>query len=61
MINYEIRLCCPPLKNNIGYMEDEAFVEWRDEATQKRDLCLAGGLERMELIAWIDRTSRRRG
>ena len=45
----------------LGYMEDEAFVEWRNEATRKRDLCLAGGLDRVEFIAWIDRTSRRRG
>ena len=41
-------------------MEDEAFAEWRDEATRKRDLCLASELERAEFIAWIDRTSRRR-
>ena len=45
----------------LGYMEGEAFMEWRDEATRKRDLCLAGGLEQTEFLAWIDRTSRRRG
>lgn len=45
----------------MGYMVDKAFAEWRDEATRRRDLCLAGGLEREEFIAWIDRTSRRRG
>lgn len=44
----------------LGYMEEEDFAEWRDEATQRRDRCLAGELGAEEFIAWVDGTSRRR-
>ena len=44
-----------------GHKEYAAFTAWRDEAAQKRDLCLAGELPEDEFIKWIDSTSRRRG
>ena len=44
----------------MGYMEDDEFTRWKDEAAQKRDQCLAGELDAEEFLAWIDATSRRR-
>lgn len=44
-----------------GQKEYAAFTAWRDEATRRRDLCLAGDLSEEEFIKWIDSTSRRRG
>ena len=44
----------------LGYMEDEEFTRWKDEAAQKRDSCMAGELDAEEFLAWVDATSRRR-
>ena len=44
----------------LGYIEDDEFTRWKDEAAQKRDQCLAGELDAEEFLAWIDATSRRR-
>ena len=44
----------------LGYMQEEEYAAWKDEAAQKRDLCLAGKLSEEEYLDWINRTSRRR-
>jgi len=44
----------------LGYMEDGEFARWKDEAAQKRDLCMAGELDAEEFLTWVDATSRRR-
>ena len=44
----------------LGYMEDEEFTRWKDEAAQKRDSRMAGELDAEEFLAWVDATSRRR-
>ena len=44
----------------LGYMEDDEFTRWKDEAVQKRDHCMAGALDAEEFFAWVDATSRRR-
>ena len=44
----------------LGYLEDEEFTRWKDEAAQKRDLCMAGELDAEKFLAWVDATSRRR-
>jgi len=44
----------------LGYMEDDEFARWKDEAAQKRDRCMAGELDAEEFLAWVDATSRRR-
>ncbi len=43
-----------------GGLEADAFRRWKDEAAQKRDLCMAGELDAEEFLAWVDATSRRR-
>ena len=44
----------------LGYMDDDEFTRWKDEAAQKRDRCTAGELDAEEFLAWVDATSRRR-
>jgi hypothetical protein len=44
----------------LGYMEDDEFARWKDEAAQKRDQCLAGKIPKKEFLSWINCTSRQR-
>jgi len=44
----------------LGYMEDDKFARWKDEAVQKRDRCMTGELDAEEFLAWVNATSRKR-
>ncbi len=44
----------------LGYLEDDEFARWKDEAAQKRDQCLAGKIPKKEFLSWINCTRRQR-
>ena len=46
----------------VGTMTQTEFLEWSDEAREKRDQCIAGGMGKDEFMEWVngDRRYRRR-
>jgi len=44
----------------VGTMTQTEFLEWSDEAREKRDQCIAGSLDKDEFMEWVNRDRRYR-